>query len=781
MAVVVYWEERKHEMKTLSLLLILFLYSSVFPAQDKHTISGHVRDASTGEELIGVSVCLKSNTKTGTISNVYGFYSLTIQDGEYTIRYSMMGYDAKEISVSLSESLTRNIELSERAVVLDAISVTAEIADDNIRQVEMSSVKLQPAKVREIPVIFGEQDIMKTIQLMPGVVSIGEGESGFSVRGGGTDQNLILLDEAIVYHSSHLLGFFSVFNSDAIKDVKLIKGTASSEYGGRLSSVFDIKMKEGNIKRFSGMGGIGLISSRLTLQAPIVKDKGSFMMSGRRTYFDLFMKLSSDEAVRNSTMYFYDLNLKTNYRFGDNDRVFLSGYFGRDVFGFDDQFGIDWGNKTTTLRWNHIFSNKLFLNSSIIFSKYDYVVGIDWSDELIDIRSSITYYCVKEDFQYFITPEHGLKFGFNTQYHVILPGEISASNESSINEKEVQRKHALENAAYLGHEYDVTDRLRLSYGLRYSSFGVYGPGIVYEYDDDGEPVDSTEYDSREFVMRYDGVEPRLSINYILNESSSTKLSYARNRQYLHLLIPSASITLFSLWHPSTSIIKPGISDQVALGYFRNFDDNNYEASVEVYYKDLKNQVDYKNGADIFINEHVEAELVFGKGVSYGAELLIKKNYGRYTGWLGYTLSRTTRQFDAIDDGKSFLAKQDRTHDVSVVGLYDIGARWTCSAAWVYHTGKAVTFPSGKYEIDGHTVNLYTERNGYRMPAYHRLDLGVTYKVGRASWNFSLYNAYGRRNAYSISFRENEDDPTKTEAVRLALFSFFPSITFNYQW
>ena len=767
-------------MKKLCLLIIIFLYPSITFALDRFTISGYVRDTFSGEELIGTSIYI-DELKTGASSNVYGFYSLTIPAGDYTIRYSNVGYIAKEISVSLSENIINNIELSVEPVVVKSTKVTAGVADENIRQVEMGSFKFRPEAIKEIPVIFGEQDILKTIQLMPGVKSNNEGESGFCVRGGRVDQNLILLDEAIVYNITHFLGFFSVFNSDAIKDVKLIKGTSSSEYGGRLSSVLDIKMNEGNIKRFAASGGIGLISSRLTLQAPIVKDKGSFIVSGRRTYFDMFLKLSKDEEIRNSAMYFYDLNLKTNYHLGNNDRIFLSGYFGRDVFNFNDEFGIDWGNKTATLRWNHIFNNKIFLNSSVIYSEYDYIISLDFADELIDINSSINDFSIKEDFQYFINPKHALKFGLNFIYHNFLPGKITANEESMVNEKTINNKYALENAVYINHEFKISDQLSTNYGLRYSGFGAYGPSVVYDYNEGGDPVDSTEYESRKLIKYYGDLEPRLSINYILNESSSTKISYARNKQYNHLLSISTSTTPFDLWQPSTSIIKPGISDQVALGYFKNFDENNYEASIEFYYKDIRNLVDYKNGANIFMNEYVESELVFGRGWSYGVELLISKKTGKTTGWLGYTFSRTRSQFDAIDNGNSFPARQDRTHEISIVGMHNINSKWKISATWIYHTGNAVTFPSGKYEVDNHVVNLYAERNGYRMPAYHRLDLALTIKGERSSWNFSLYNAYGRKNAYSIDFRTNENDPTKTEAVRMSLFSFFPSITYNFNW
>ncbi len=767
-------------MRDFALLAILILLSGVASGQEKFTISGHVRDASSGEELIGASVHV-NQLKTGTSANLYGFYSLTIPAGDYTIRCSMMGYDTKETGVSLTESITRNIELSVKPILLDPTSVTARAADENLRKVDMGSLELRLDKVRDMPVIFGEQDIMKTIQLKPGVNPGREGEAGFSVRGGGADQNLVLLDEAVVYNTSHLLGFFSVFNSDAIKDVKLIKGTASSEYGGRLSSVLDLKMKEGNIKELSAVGGIGLISSRFTLQSPIVKDRGSFMVSGRRTYFDLFMKLSSDDDIKNSTMYFYDLNLKTNYRLGNNDRVFLSGYFGRDVFAYTDEFGVDWGNKTATLRWNHIFGDQLFLNSSLIYSTYDYLIGITYSGELIDISSSIVDVNLKEDFQYFITPRHTLKFGLNTTYHTFHPGRISAKQEKFVNELELRTKRALETALYINHEYELSPLLTVNYGLRHSGFGIYGPDMVYDFDDAGFPTDSTEYESRELIKYYGGLEPRLAVNYVLNDHSSAKFSYARNRQYLHLLSASTSTTPFDNWLPSTNIVQPGTADQVSLGYFRNFDDNGYETSFEVYYKDFRNQIAYRGGADIFLNPYVEAELVFGRGWSYGAEFMVERKFGKLNGWLSYTLSKTMRQFDEINDGTAFPARQDRTHDISVVGLYDVSSKWTIAATWVYSTGNAVTFPSGKYEVDDHTVNLYSDRNASRMPAYHRLDVAFTYKKQRSSWNFSLYNAYGRRNAYAINFRKNEDDPTRTEAVRLSLFSFFPSITYNFKW
>ncbi|MCD4832364.1 MAG: TonB-dependent receptor, partial [Bacteroidales bacterium] len=782
-------------MKTKVSLLIIIIFLVVKPviAQQKHTISGYIKDAETGEELIGATIYIKE-LKTGGITNVYGFYSLTIPGGKYIIDYSYIGYTTKSVEINLAQSIMNNIELSTTATSLEEVVISAEAADKNIKSSEMSVVKLNPKEIQTIPVIFGEQDLLKTIQLMPGVKSAGEGNSGFFVRGGSADQNLIYLDEAPVYNASHLLGFFSVFNSDAIKNMKLYKGNAPAKYGGRLSSVLDIKMNEGNSKKLGVSGGLGLISSRLTIEAPIVKNKGSFIISGRRTYADFLLTYSSEDLIKNTTLYFYDLNMKANYRISDNDRIFLSGYFGRDVFGFSDMMKTDWGNATATLRWNHLFSDKLFLNSSLIYSKYNYVIGFSGIGELIDVQSGIQDFNLKEDFQYFINPENTLNFGLNCIYHTFMPGELSSSDESFINSQIIDEKYAIESAAYISHKFDISNSLKLTYGLRYSNFAVIGPGNVYTFNDDDEITDTISYNNGELVKNYGQLEPRISVNYILNEQTSVKTSYARNTQYIHLLSNATSSTPTDLWLPSSSIIKPQIADQIALGYFRNFNDNMFETSVEVYYKNLQNQIDYKNGADILLNDKVESQLVFGKGHAYGVEFLIKKRTGKFTGWIGYTLSKTERTFDEINDGAWYPAKQDRTHDVSIVSMYNLTKRWTISATWIYYTGDAVTFPSGKYVVDGLTVPMYTDRNAYRMPDYHRLDLGFTYvnkdkinkrknrkKKYESSWNISVYNVYARKNAYSIDFRENENDPTKTEAVRLALFQIVPSITYNFKF
>lgn len=764
---------------------MLLIFAGSLSAQDTHTISGHIKCGKTGEELIGSTIYVE-DLNTGTITNTYGFYSLTLPAGTYSLRYSYMGYDNQEVRINLEKDVIMDFEMEPSPIEMDEVVVLAEAADKNIKEAEMSVVKLSPRETQHIPVILGEQDIIKTLQLLPGVKAGNEGSSGFYVRGGGADQNLVILDEAPVYSSSHLLGFFSVFNSDAIKDLELYKGNAPASYGGRLSSVLDIQMKDGNSKQFSASGGIGMLSSRLTLEAPVVKDKGSFIISGRRTYADMFMALSSDPLKKNTKLYFYDLNAKANYRINDKNRIFLSGYFGRDEFKFDDMFSTDWGNRTGTLRWNHVFGNKLFLNSSLIFSDYDYNIGYRVSDNLIEIESGIKALNLKEDFQYFISTSHTLKFGINAIRHTFRPGEVLSNNEEFIQSAVLNKKHAIEGAAYISHSWRVSPSFNMTYGLRYSTFSSIGPDTIYSYNEQDQVTGMESY-SRGEIIHTDGyLEPRITLNYIFNEVSSVKASYARNAQYLHLLSNSSASLPTDLWVSSSRNVNPQLADQVALGYFRNFRNNTYEASVEVYYKRLQNQIDYQNGAEIILNKHVESQLVYGKGRAYGMELFLRKNSGRLTGWVGYTLAKTERSIDAIDHGAWYPTKQDRTHDISIVGIYQLSPKWNVSATWVYNTGNAVTFPSGKYQVDGYTVPAYTSRNGYRMPNYHRMDLGATYtlkKRGRfeSSMNFSIYNVYGQRNPFSISFRESETNPGHTEAVRLSLFRMVPSITYNFKF
>ncbi|WP_346863149.1 TonB-dependent receptor [uncultured Draconibacterium sp.] len=770
-------------------LFILAIFCSWgFPAvtQTKYTISGYVRDEKSGEELIGTTVFLKVPQTIGTITNAYGFYSITIPDGNYTVTAQFIGYEAKSATIDLKQNTKLNFTLNEKVSELDEVVVTGTKKDENITKNLMGVEKINTQEIKNIPVIFGEKDILKTIQLLPGVKSAGEGNSGFYVRGGNADQNLILLDEATVYNASHLLGFFSVFNADAIKDVSLYKGTQQAEYGGRLSSVLDIKMQEGNDKKFGVEGGLGLISSRLKIEGPIIKNKGSFSVAGRRSYADLFLKLAKDSAFSERRLYFYDLNAKLNYRINDNNRIFLSGYFGKDVLSFEDQIGVDWGNITGTLRWNHLVNEKIFLNTSLIFSNYDYFINTSLAGTDGEIISRIQDYNFKQDFQYFPSPKNSIKFGFNSIYHKIIPGAITKTTNLSVNELNLAHKQALENALYFSHEYRLSDIFFFEYGLRLTSFSALGPGDFYSYNVHGEPVDTVSYNSGEFIKTYINMEPRFAANYILNKKNSIKFSYTRNTQNLHLLSNSTSGNPTDLWIPSSNNVKPEISDQISLGYFRNFKDDAFEFSTEIYYKYLQNQIDYKDGAELRFNEYVESQLLFGTGRAYGVEFFLKKKYGRLNGWIGYTLARTEKKIGGINNGEYYPAKQDRTHDISIVGIYELSRKWTISATWVYYTGNAVTFPSGKYEIDGQIVSYYTERNGYRMPEYHRLDLGVTWQKKKtdkfeSSWNFSLYNAYGRENAYTITFQEDPNDPVKTQAVQTTLFRWVPSITYNFKF
>jgi len=770
----------------LVMIMIMTLASSLSaqtePVRKKYTISGHVKDSKTGEAMIGATIMLEELPQIGTASNAYGFYSLTVSEGTYTIITRYMGYTPFSQQVVMKQNVKLNIELLEKGVEQKAVVVTGEKKDENIKEIQMGMEKLDVKSIQDIPVLFGEKDVIKTVQLLPGVKSGGDGNTGFYVRGGAADQNLILLDEANVYSASHFLGFFSVFNSDAIKDVTLFKGEMPSEYGGRLSSVLDIKMKDGNAKDFGVNGGIGLIASRLSVEGPIVSDKGSFSISGRRTYLDLFLKLSSDSSVNRVRLYFYDLNAKANYQLGENDRIYLSGYFGKDVLGFGNTFGIDWGNTTATFRWNHLFNEKMFSNTSLIYSTYDYTVIANINGNNLNLISKIKDEGVKQDFQYFFDSENGVKFGLNSIYHAIVPGTATFADSAQTSTLELTNKYSWENAFYISHDYKLSPIISVQYGVRFSFFSVLGPGVFYTYDNKGDRVDSLAYGSGKFIKTYFNIEPRIALNYILDDESSLKASYGRTTQNLHLLSTSTTSNPTDMWIPNSNNVQPEIADQVSLGYFRNFEDNSYEFSAETYYKLLRNQIDYKNGAEIGVNENVESQLLFGSGRAYGLELFLKKKYGRLNGWIGYTLSRTELKFAEINNGNYYPAHQDRTHDISVVGIYKLSDKWTFSATWVYYTGNAVTFPSGKYRVvEYDEVNYFTERNGYRMPAYHRLDLGATWQGERSSWTFSLYNAYGRENAYSIRFQKDPNDPTKTQAVQTALFKFVPSITYNFRF
>ncbi|HEX3934907.1 MAG TPA: TonB-dependent receptor [Puia sp.] len=777
---------RVEKARGVALVWVACLLSVMAMGQSRYTISGTIRDKKTGEALIGATVSLVETPERGILSNSYGFYSITAPAGHYTLLVTFSGYQPDSLAVDLVHNLTISMELENAAGQLAEVVVSAQKKNDNVTRALMGVQKLTTKEINNIPVLFGEKDVLKTIQLLPGIQFAGDGNSGFYVRGGGADQNLILLDEATVYNPSHLLGFFSTFNSDAIKDITVYKGGMPAEYGGRLSSVIDIKMNDGNDKDYHVGGGIGLISTRLNAEGPIVPDKGSFSISGRRTYADLFLKLSPDSSVNDNSLYFYDLNVKANYKFDEKNHVYLSGYFGRDNLSFGNTFGIDYGNATGTARWNHVFSSRLFSNTSLIYSKYSYKIKINSENNDIGFTSNIRDADLKEDLQYFVDADNKVNFGFSVIHHEISPGIISASSGSSFNSLTLQNKYSLENAVYISHDWSPTGKLHFIYGLRATDFLVLGPGAFYTYDSAGNTTDSTYYSSGQLVKTYTNLEPRFSVSFQLNDESSIKASYNRNTQVLHLLSNSTSSNPTDLWIPSSNNVKPEIADQESIGYFRNFKDNRYEFSVETYYKSMQNQIDYKNGAELIANENVESQLLFGKGRAYGLELFLKKKAGKFTGWISYTLSRTELKIDGINQNSWYPAKQDRTHDISLVGIYQASPKWTFSATWVYYTGNAVTWPNGKYTVDGQTAFYYTERNAYRMPAYHRMDVAATLqgkkkKKFESSWTFSIYNLYGRENAYSIVFQNDPNDPTKTQALQYSLFRFVPSATYNFKF
>ncbi len=766
-----------------AVMILLTIHPPSTLAQRSFTISGTIRDHETGEDLIGASVIIGDLKTVGVSSNAYGFYSLMVPEGPHIVLVQFIGYQTTVDTILFDKDMVINFKLSGEAVKIHEVVISGERSNRNVTSTEMSSNKLEVHEINTIPVLLGEKDILKTIQLLPGIQGAGEGSTGFYARGGGIDQNLIMLDEATVYNSSHLLGFLSVFNSDAVKDVKIMTGGIPAEYGGRLSSVLDIRTNDGNMKEYTGTGGVGLLASRLTFGGPIVTDEGSFDISARRTYADLFLRLSSDTTINRASLYFYDLNAKANYTVGVQDRVYVSGYFGRDNFAYPNTFGFNWGNETGTLRWNHIFADHLFSNTSLIYSNYEYSNNVTSGTSQFTITSGIQDVNFKTDFQYFANAQNSVKFGVNFIYHTFLPGTVTATSGSTFNGITVPNRYALENAAYVSHQLEVVSGFKVDYGLRFSMFTLYGPAQVKTYDSAGDVLATTSYSSGQAITTYTGLEPRVSANVLLDETSSIKASYMRTSQYLHLLSNSVTSNPSDLWVPSSNNVKPQHADQVAVGYFRNFADNEYEASLELYYKNMQNEIDYRNGADLQLNPDVEALLTYGRGWSYGSELLIRKKYGPITGWIGYTLSKTDEQFPDINNGQPFPARQDRTHDISIVAIYEYSKVWTFSATWVYNTGNAVTFPSGNYLLEGvRLVPYYTERNGYRMPAYHRLDLSATWTLGpKSNLNFSLYNAYDRWNAYSIYFQRDPNNPNLTQAVQTTFFPIIPSVTYNFNF
>jgi len=770
------------------LLLLLFLsfVSLSLSAQVKHTISGSVKAKATGESIIRATVIV-SGKSIGVSTNDYGYYSLTLPEGKYTLIISSVGRQGKTIDVDLRENVTLETQLEEQGQLQNVVVTAQSSRGRTIRGTQMGVEHISTAEIRSVPVLFGERDVLKTLQLLPGVKSVAEGNSGLSVRGGGTDQNLILLDEAPVYNASHLLGFFSTFNSDAIKDVTLYKGDMPAQYGGRLSSVVDVRMNEGNNQDFHVTGGIGLISAKINVEGPIEKDKSSFLFTARRTYADMFLKLSGDSTKNKNSLYFYDLNAKLNFTLSDRDKLYVSGYFGRDELSSADIFGINWGNATATVRWNHSFGPRLFSNTSLIYSDYNYKLKISNNGSDFLVRSELRDLNLKEELQWYLNPRNTLRFGFNSIHHSMTPGVLDSQGANSgVNDTAFQRRYGLENAVYISNDWKAADRLNVTYGARLEAFSAIGKGDFYNVGAAGQVIDTIHNRSGQILKTYVNPEFRFGVSYQLDPNTSVKASYAGNTQNMHLISSGSAGLPTDKWVLSNNMIRPERSHQVSVGYYKNLRGDKYELTVEAYYKALQNQIDYRDGANVLSNGTIETELLYGKGRAYGVEWLLRKKQGRLTGWIGYTLSKSERKINGINNDQWYNAYQDRTHDISIVGMYKLNHRWLLSGSWVYNTGNAVSFPSGKYKSDGRTVYFYSERNGYRMPAYHRLDLSATVQLKEtkkysSELAFGIYNAYARKNAFIITFRDNKTDPNKTEAVQTTLFSAVPFISYNFKF
>jgi len=774
--------------KTIIIILMTLFYN--YGHGQKVTLSGQIRDQATGEDLINATIQIE-NIGTGTISNAYGFYSLTLDQGDYIFVYSFLGYEVQRIEISLLENTIQNIELAESTAILGEVVITAEseIKEQHIQSTNMSKIDIDIESVKKIPALFGEIDIIKAIQLLPGVKSIGEGSSGFYVRGGNADQNLVLLDEAPLYNPSHLLGFFSSFNPEAIKDMELYKGAIPAHFGGRLSSVLDIRMKEGNAKMFGASGGIGSIMSRLAVEAPIGKN-GSFIVAGRRSYLDLIAKtyfgiFKKDQVLEND-FFFYDLNAKVNFRINNNNRIFASGYFGRDVIR-DDNEGIElqWGNKTGTVRWNHIFSPKLFSNLTYYYSNYDYF--LDFEEDVTRFKwiSKLKEHSLKADLGAYINPSNTLRFGIHSISHNISPGDITSFEDVDIKEElTIQKNKSIESALYVSHDIEVSDKLKIDYGIRLSSLHNIGPQDVYEQNENYQVTDTTHYNSGVYNS-YWNLEPRIALRYKLNDNHSIKASYNRTTQYIQMASNGNTATPFDIWFSSSKYVKPQLADQYAIGFFKSFDNLSYELSVELYYKKLYNSVDFKDHARLLLNRNLENELRIGEGRSYGIEFMLKKNIGKLSGWVSYTYSRSEKKIPTINNEEWYNAKYDKPHDFAIVATYDISDHISLGSNFVYSTGSAVTFPTGKYNYFGSAIPIYSERNATRLPDYHRLDLSMTLKNKKnkfrrfqSEWVFSIYNAYNRKNAFQIRFKQDEQNSNVTYAEKSSIFSIVPSITYN---
>lgn len=787
------------------LLYLLLLFPSLLFAQQEYTLSGYVRDASNGEALIGATVLIKE-LSTGNITNVYGFYSVTVPQGNYTVEVRYLGFITETQQVQLSENYKLDVELKAEGTQLEEVVVTAEKEDQNVTSNEMSVAKLDMKTVKQLPVLFGEVDIIKSIQLVPGVSSVGEGSSGFNVRGGNVGQNLILLDEAPVYNSSHLLGFFSVFNPDAVKDLKLYKGGIPAQFGGRISSILDIRMKEGNSKEFEANGGIGTVFSRLAIEAPIVKDKSSFIIAGRRSYADILFRPFVEELQNGAKLNFYDLTMKTNYRFSDKDQVFVSGYFGKDNFFFDVGQGFSWGNRTATVRWNHLFNDRLFSNFTFFFSDYEYQLSFgDDDQDRFDWNSDINTFAFKPQLTYFLNQKNELTFGGEIFKYTFTPADARGVSAGELIDLRVPEKQAIEGAVYLNNNQKLTEKLTVQYGMRFSFFNLIGPGEKYILGDTipgrRRPVEQTiQVGSGESIASYTGWEPRVSATYQINGSTSIKGSYNRMFQYLHLISNTTASNPLDVWTPSSNNLKPQIGQQWAVGLFKNFKDNMFETSLEVYYRKTEQQVDYVNGADLLINRELEADLLAGNGRAYGMELYVKKLKGRFNGWLSYTLAKTELQVDGINEGRWYNTRFNQTHNLKLTGFYELSNRWSASSTFTYLSGTPATFPTDRYEIQGFTIphNSNDSRNNVNLPDYYRLDISATLKGKairkngapkkfRGEWVFTIYNVLNRQNPFSIYFTQGSErvDPGQladTRANQVSIIGFmFPGITYNFKF
>ena len=793
------------EFRNNKIIFIFILFISLLSAQEKYTINGTIKDVTNGETLFGASIYFQ-NTYIGVQSNEYGFYSITAPKGEYTLIVSYMGYDEIVKEILLDKNQKLNIEITESSNQLGEIVLVAEETEQvHLKKPQMSVSRLNMKTIKQIPMVMGEIDIIKSIQMLPGVTNNGEGSGGFNVRGGAVDQNLVLLDEAIIYNSSHVFGFFSIFNADAIKSVELYKGNIPARFGGRVSSVLDIRQKDGNRKNFGLTGGIGSVSSRLAIEGPILNDKGSFLVAGRGSYAHLFLKLS--EEYRDNSAYFYDLNLKSNYEIDENNKLYLSGYFGRDVFKFSDNFQSSYGNSFGNLRWNHIFNDKIFSNLSFIYSKYDYELSINELE--FDWISKINNYNLKYDIKYYINDKFQFDFGLNGIYYVFDPGEINPTTETSaINPLVLDQKRAFESGAYVNLEHKLTNRFTAQYGFRYSSFIRLGgqPIAIYENNQPlvynnilgiyqrGTVIGEIDYEKNEKIKNFGNLEPRLGLSYQMNKSSSIKAGYSRVAQYIHLLSNTTSVTPLDVWTPSGTYIEPQLSDQYALGYFKNFNNNTISFEVETYFKTVDNRIDYIDGSDLIGNNHIETEILNGESRAYGLEFLLRKNRGQFTGLFAYTLSKSEQRTlggtaggPGINKGNWYNTSYDRTHDLSFTGTYNFNKKWSFSSNFIFQTGRPATYPNGQYQYEGMSIATYTDRNSDRLTAYHRLDISASLKPNRnqnrrwnSEWVFGIYNVYNRKNAASVSFEQNRETGIN-EATRTAIFGIIPSVTYNFKF